>query len=372
MSGRLEGRVAFITGVARGQGGRAHAVRMAKEGGADIIAVDIAGKLPRCVPYDPATPEDLDETVKLVEETGRRILASVVDTRDSEAMNAAVETGVSELGRLDIIVANAGVSAPQAWDDISPDDFRDVMDINVTGTWNTVMAGAQKIIDGGRGGSVILISSAAGIKLQPFMIHYTASKHAVTGMARAFAAELGKHSIRVNSVHPGPVITDMGTGDMVTALGKAMETNPQLSHMMTPFLPTWAVEPEDIADTVSWLACDDSKYITASAISIDQAQPTTERAASFQERHLILGRLVEPIVARPHVEVITRVVVHLALPCLAVAATASAGTYWSKSAIWTSSGQRNLLAAAVVRTPATSRPTDESISLRHVGPANDR
>ncbi|MDZ4266604.1 MAG: mycofactocin-coupled SDR family oxidoreductase [Mycobacterium sp.] len=268
MSGRLEGRVAFITGAARGQG-RAHAVRMANEG-ADIIAVDIAGKLPPCVPYDPATPEDLDETVKLVEETGRRILASVVDTRDSEAMNAAFEAGVSELGRLDIIVANAGVSAPQAWDDINPDDFRDVMDINVTGTWNTVMAGAQKIIDGGRGGSVILISSAAGIKLQPFMVHYTASKHAVTGMARAFAAELGRHSIRVNSVHPGPVITDMGTGDMVTALGKAMETNPQLSHMMTPFLPTWAVEPEDIADTVSWLACDDSKFITASAISIDQ------------------------------------------------------------------------------------------------------
>jgi len=106
MSGRLEGRVAFITGAARGQG-RAHAVRMAKEG-ADIISVDLAGKLPPCVPYDPATPEDLDETVKLVEETGRRILASVVDTRDSEAMNAAVEAGVSELGRLDIIVANAG------------------------------------------------------------------------------------------------------------------------------------------------------------------------------------------------------------------------------------------------------------------------
>ncbi|HEY9265657.1 MAG TPA: mycofactocin-coupled SDR family oxidoreductase [Mycobacterium sp.] len=268
MSGRLAGRVAFITGAARGQG-RAHAVRMAKEG-ADIIAVDIAGKLPPCVPYDPATPEDLDETVRLVGETGRRILASVVDTRDTEAMNAAVEAGVSEFGRLDVIVANAGVSAPQAWDDIRPDDFRDVMDINVTGTWNTVMAGAQQIIDGGRGGSIILISSAAGIKLQPFMIHYTASKHAVTGMARAFAAELGKHSIRVNSVHPGPVVTDMGTGDMVTALGKAMETNPQLSHMMTPFLPTWAVEPEDIADTVSWLACDDSKYITASAIAIDQ------------------------------------------------------------------------------------------------------
>ena len=268
MTGRLDGRVAFITGAARGQG-RAHAIRMAREG-ADIIAVDIAGPLPQCVPYDPATPEDLTETVALVEKTGRRIVASVVDTRDSAALEAAVEEGVADFGRLDVIVANAGVSAPQAWDDIRPEDFRDVMDINVTGTWNTVMAGAHQIIEGGRGGSIILISSAAGIKLQPFMIHYTASKHAVTGMARAFAAELGKHSIRVNSVHPGPVMTDMGTGEMGTALSKAMETNPQLSHMMTPFLPTWAVEPEDVADTVSWLACDDSKYITASAISIDQ------------------------------------------------------------------------------------------------------
>jgi SDR family mycofactocin-dependent oxidoreductase len=266
--GRLEGRVAFITGAARGQG-RAHAVRMANEG-ADIIAVDIAGALPPCVPYNPATADDLAETVDLVEKTGRRIIASVVDTRDHDGLRDAVDSGVAELGRLDVIVANAGVSAPQAWDAISPDDFRDVMDINVTGTWNTVMAGAQKIIDGGRGGSIVLISSAAGIKLQPFMIHYTASKHAVTGMARAFAAELGKHSIRVNSVHPGPVLTDMGTGDMVTALGKAMETNPQLSNMMTPFLPTWVVEPEDIADAVCWLAGDESKFVTASAISVDQ------------------------------------------------------------------------------------------------------
>jgi NAD(P)-dependent dehydrogenase (short-subunit alcohol dehydrogenase family) len=132
------------------------------------------------------------------------------------------------------------------------------------------MAGAHRIIDGGRGGSIILISSAAGIKMQPFMVHYTASKHAVTGMARAFAAELGKHRIRVNSVHPGPVSTAMGTGDMVTALGKAMDTNPQLANMLTPFLPDWVVEPEDIADAVCWLASDESKFVTASAISIDQ------------------------------------------------------------------------------------------------------
>ena len=221
-------------------------------------------------PLDPATPEDLAETVNLVEATGRRILASVVDTRDVDGLTRPSTPASAALGRLDIIVANAGVSAPQTWDAITPEDFRDVMDINVTGTWNTVMAGAQKIIDGGRGGSIILISSAAGIKMQPFMMHYTASKHAVTGMARAFAAELGRHSIRVNSVHPGAVNTLMGSGDMIGSLGRAIETYPQLAQMITPFLPTWAAEPEDIADAVCWLASDESKNVTAAAISVDQ------------------------------------------------------------------------------------------------------
>jgi len=267
-AGRLTGRVAFITGAARGQG-RAHAVRMAGEG-ADIIAVDVAGKLPQCVPYDSATPEDLAETIALVEATGRRIVSAVVDVRDHDGLREAVADGVDALGRLDVIVANAGITAPSPWDQITPEAFRDVMDVNVTGTWNTVMAGAPKIIEGGRGGSIILISSAAGVKMQPFMVHYTASKHAVTGMARAFAAELGKHAIRVNSVHPGPVNTDMGTGDMVAGLNKAMETNPQLNNMLTPFLPIWVAEPEDIADTVCWLASDESKLITAEAISVDQ------------------------------------------------------------------------------------------------------
>jgi len=144
VSARLAGRVAFITGAAPGQG-RAHAARMAAER-ADIIAVDIAGKLPSCVPYDPATPDDLAETVRLVEETNRRIVASVVDTRDYDGLRATVDDGVAALGRLDVIVANAGISAPQAWDDITPETFRDVMEINVTGTWNTVMAGADRII----------------------------------------------------------------------------------------------------------------------------------------------------------------------------------------------------------------------------------
>jgi NAD(P)-dependent dehydrogenase (short-subunit alcohol dehydrogenase family) len=205
-----------------------------------------------------------------VEATGRRILASVVDTRDINGLNRAVDDGVAALGRLDIIVANAGISAPQTWDTITPEDFRDVLDVNVTGTWNTVMAGAQYLIDGGRGGSIILIGSAAGIKMQPFMVHYTASKHAIVGLARGFAAELGRHSIRVNSVHPGAVNTLMGSGDMIGSLGRAIETYPQLAQMITPFLPNWAAEPEDIADTVCWLASDEAKNITAAAISVDQ------------------------------------------------------------------------------------------------------
>ena len=268
MAGRLTDKVAFITGAARGQG-RAHAVRMAREG-ADIIAVDIAGKLPSCVRYDSATPKDLAETVRLVEAAGRQIMASVTDIRDYGGLRQAVEDGVAALGRLDIIVANAGITAPQAWHEITPESFRDVMDVNVTGTWNTVMAGAQKIIDGGRGGSIILISSAAGMKMQPFMVHYTASKHAVTGMARAFAAELGMHSIRVNSVHPGPVNTAMGGGDMVGALASFIETSPHLANTLTPFLPNWVAEPEDIADAVCWLASEESRNITAAAIPIDQ------------------------------------------------------------------------------------------------------
>jgi SDR family mycofactocin-dependent oxidoreductase len=270
VGGRLTDKVAFITGAARGQG-RAHAVRLAGEG-ADIIAVDLADKLPSCAPYPSSTPEDLAETARLVEATGRRILTTAVDTRDLDGMRKTVNEGVATLGRLDIIVANAGISAPAAWNEITPEAFRDVMDVNVTGTWNTVMAGAQHIIDCGRGGSIILIGSAAGIKLQPFMIHYTASKHAVTGMARAFAAELGKHSIRVNSVHPGPVITEMGSQEMVAAIGKAAEAdgNQALMKMLTPFLPSWVAQPEDIADAVCWLASDESRLVTAQAISVDQ------------------------------------------------------------------------------------------------------
>lgn len=267
MSDRLAGKVAFITGIVRGQG-RAEAIRLASEG-ADIIGIDIAGPLPDFIPYDSATPADLAETVALVEATGRKIIASAVDIRDFDGVRKAVDNGVAALGRLDIVVANAGICAPQTWDEITPESFRTLLDVNVTGTWNTVTAAVPAIIAGSAGGSIILISSAAGLKLQPFMIHYTASKHAVVGLARGFAAELGKHSIRVNTVHPGAVVTPMGSGDMIARIGETLESNPALQQTMAAFLPDMVTTPEDVAATVAWLASDDARHVTAASIAVD-------------------------------------------------------------------------------------------------------
>jgi SDR family mycofactocin-dependent oxidoreductase len=265
MAGRLDGKVAFITGAARGQG-RAHAVRLASEG-ADIIALDLAGPLPG-VPYDSPTPADLDETVRLVEATDRRIISFVGDVRDLDGMTDFLKGAVAELGGLDIVVANAGICIPATWDAVTPQIFKDTLDINVTGVWNTVMASAPHLIERG-GGSIILTSSYAGKKVQPFMVNYTTSKHAVTGMTRAFAAELGRHKIRVNSVHPGAVNTPMGSGDMQGALERAGATNPPLNQMGTPFLPQFAAEADEISSAVLFLASDDSSFITSEHLSID-------------------------------------------------------------------------------------------------------
>jgi SDR family mycofactocin-dependent oxidoreductase len=265
MAGRVEGKVALITGAARGQG-RADAVRLAREG-ADIIAVDIAGPLPS-VDYHSATPEELAETAALVEKHDRRIVTAKVDVRDLAALTAAVDEGVAQLGRLDVIVANAGICVPRAWDQITPQIYQDTIDTNITGVWNTVMAGAHYLVDA-RAGSIILISSAAGLKVQPFMVPYTTSKWAVRGMAKAFAAELSQYNIRVNSVHPTGVNTPMGSGDIQAAIGAAMATYPKLGGMFANLLPVDSTEPEDVADTVLFLASDESKFITAHEIAPD-------------------------------------------------------------------------------------------------------
>lgn len=263
--GRLENKVAFITGVARGQG-RAHAVRLAAEG-AQIVGVDVAGPLPG-VPYDPATIADLEETRRLVEEHGVDAHLVQCDVRDLDALTAAVDAGVAISGGLDVVVANAGICIPETWDEVTPTSFRDVMDINVIGVWNTVTATAGRLVERG-GGSIILTSSLAGKKMQPFMVHYTTSKHALVGMTRAFAAELGAHNIRVNSIHPGAVATPMGSGQMVARIEETNAANPRLAGMGMTFLNQFVAEADEISNLVAFLASDESTFITAEHISVD-------------------------------------------------------------------------------------------------------
>jgi SDR family mycofactocin-dependent oxidoreductase len=265
MAGRVEGKVALITGAARGQG-RSHAIKLASEG-ADIIAIDICAPFENVL-YPPATKEDLDETVRLVEALDRRIVARVADTRDNAALKAAIDEGVAELGKLDIIVGNAGICIVAPWDQVTPEMFKEVLDTNVTGTWNTVMAGAPHLVRNG-GGSIILTSSAAGLVGLPFLTPYVASKHAVTGLTRAFAAELAKDNIRVNSLHPTGVRTAMGEGGMQEAFGTAIANNPQIGVMLTNMLPIDNTEPEDQSNAVLFLASDESRYVTALAMTVD-------------------------------------------------------------------------------------------------------
>ena len=265
MAGRVEGKVALVTGAARGQG-RSHALKLASEG-ADIIAVDICAPIPG-VQYSAATKEDLDETVRLVEALDRRIVSAVVDTRDAAALKAAVDEGVAQLGKLDVIVGNAGICIIAPWDQVTPEIFKDTLDVNVTGTWNTVMAGAPHLVANG-GGSIILTSSAAGLVGLPFLTPYVASKHAVTGLTRAFAAELAKDNIRVNSLHPTGVNTAMGEPAAQAAFGPALEANPRLGGMLQNLLPVEVTQPEDQSNAVLFLASDESRYVTALAMTVD-------------------------------------------------------------------------------------------------------
>jgi SDR family mycofactocin-dependent oxidoreductase len=263
--GRVEGKVALVTGAARGQG-RSHAVRLAAEG-ADIIAVDICAPLPN-VDYPPATAEDLAVTVKEVEALGRRIVAVQADTRDRGALRQAVDAGAAELGRLDVVVANAGICTLRSWADVTPEIWQDTIDVNLTGTWNTVMAGAPHLIAAG-GGSIILISSAAGLKGLPFLVPYVASKHGITGLARAFAHELAEHNIRVNSVHPTGVDTPMGSGAGMALIGELVTAHPRLAGLLTNSLPVDVIPAADVSHAVLFLASDESRNITALAMTVD-------------------------------------------------------------------------------------------------------
>ena len=272
MTGRVEGKVAFITGAARGQG-RAHAVRMAQEG-ADIIAVDICKQIDS-VQIPLSTPEDLAETADLVKGHNRRIYTAEVDVRDFDALKAAVDAGVEQMGRLDIIVANAGIGNGGATlDKTSEPDWTDMIDVNLGGVWKTVKAGVPHILAGGRGGSIILTSSVGGLKAYPHTGHYVAAKHGVVGLMRTFAVELGAQNIRVNSVHPTNVNTPLFMNEGTMKLFRPDLENPgpddmkvvgQLMHT----LPIGWVEPEDIANAVLFLASDESRYITGVTLPVD-------------------------------------------------------------------------------------------------------
>lgn len=262
--GVLDGKVAFITGAARGQG-RAEAVKLASEG-ADIIAVDICAQI-ASVPYPLATPDDLAVTVKLVEDAGARIVARQADVRDQAALAAALQAGVDELGRLDIVVANAGIAPMQS----GADGWRDVVDVNLTGVHHTAEVAIPTLVQQGEGGSIVLTSSVAGLigvgSDDPGAIGYVAAKHGIVGLMRIYANLLAQHSIRVNSVHPAGVDTPMINNEATRQwLGSIAEKTPQ---EMGNALPVQILQPEDIANAVVWLVSDSARYITGVALPVD-------------------------------------------------------------------------------------------------------
>lgn len=264
--GQLNGKVAFITGAARGQG-RAHAVKLASEG-ADIIALDLCDQIDS-VPYPLATPDDLAATVKLVQDSGARIVACQADVRDRDAVKAALREGTNELGdRLDIVVANAGI-APMA----AAEGWQDVIDVNLTGAYNTVDVAMKPMIKFGNGGSIVLISSVAGLlglgAPLPGSVGYAAAKHGMVGIMRVYANFLAQYSIRVNSVHPAGVSTPMIDNEFTRSWLDGLAQQHQGGPDMSNALPVQTLEPEDIANAVCWLVSDAARYVTGITLPVD-------------------------------------------------------------------------------------------------------
>ena len=263
--GRVDGKVAFITGAARGQG-RSHALRLAEEG-ADIIAVDLCRPV-ETAPYEMATPDDLAETAKLVEDLDRRIVARQADVRDLGQLQAAVQEGLSELGHIDVVCANAGIAsfAPGPGDGRA-DVWQEMIDINLTGVWKTIRAAVPPMVERGQGGSVIITSSVAGLIGFPNLADYSAAKHGVVGLMRTLTQELAPHMIRVNTVNPTTVDTPMVDDDAFFRLVRPDLEHPGRDDMAEAFiglnaLPMPWVEPIDISNAVLWLASDEARYVT--------------------------------------------------------------------------------------------------------------
>ena len=263
--GKLDGKVAFISGGARGQG-RSHAVLLAQQG-ADIITFDICEQI-ESVPYPMSTPADLEQTINEVEATGQRIFAHKADARDAAAVRQVFDLGTTEIGPVDIVLANAGIGVGGL--DASDRDWFDVIDVNLTGVWNTVRVAVPSMIDQGKGGSIVITSSTGGLigvaTNEPGMLAYQASKHGVIGLMRSWANYLAPHSIRVNSVAPTAVSTPMAVNDLMT---KALEENPALANAWTNALPVGMVDAIDISNAISWLVSDEARYVTGTVVPVD-------------------------------------------------------------------------------------------------------
>ena len=269
--GRMDGKVALVTGAARGQG-RAHAVRLAQEG-AEIIALDLCEQIDT-VPYGLAQPSDLDDTVRRVEELDRRIVARQADVRDSGQLATAVEEGLSQFGHIDVVCANAGIFSHSTVTEMSDQTWDDMIGVNLTGVFRTVRAVLPSMIEAGRGGSIILTSSTAGLRGFAGFAHYTAAKHGVVGLMRALVNEVSEHSIRVNTVHPTSVDTDMIQNDTLYRVFRPDLENPTREDFAESFqtlnaLPVPWAEPVDISNAVLWLASDEARYVTGVTLPID-------------------------------------------------------------------------------------------------------
>jgi (+)-trans-carveol dehydrogenase/(-)-trans-carveol dehydrogenase len=272
MTGRVQGKVAFITGAARGQG-RSHAVRLAEEG-ADIIAVDVCRSI-EGVPYPGPSSDDLAETAELVEKLDRRVVAVEADVRDQAALSDALGRGVAELGRLDIVAANAGISSvPYAAQDVPDETWTTMLDINLSGVWRTCKAAIPHLVAAGNGGSLILTSSAAGLQAYANVAHYVSAKHGVVGLMRTLALELAPHRIRVNSLHPTQVDTPMIMNDSTYRLFRPDLEHPTrddfapASQAMNALPIPW-VESRDVSNALLFLASDEARYITGVALPVD-------------------------------------------------------------------------------------------------------
>ena len=274
--GLLDGRVAFVTGAARGMG-RNHAVRFAKEG-AGVIAVDACTSV-ASADYDLPGPEGLEETGKLIEQAGGRAFTQIADVRDLAALESALADGTRELevdgGAVDVVVANAGISRSSGGLlDTSPEVFREMIDINLTGVFLTMQAAAKGMVARKRGGSIILISSIMGLRSYGGIPGYTASKHGVVGLMRMGASELAHAGIRVNSVHPGNVNTDMINNAAIRHLFRPDLESPTADDVASGFqsmnlMPHPWVEKDDITEAVLWLASDLSRYVTGISLPVD-------------------------------------------------------------------------------------------------------